>query len=151
MKAVCLDANLLVLLVVGLTSRTYIKSHKRLSAFAEEDYDLLLFQLTQYSEILFIPHVLAETSNLIKDISDPARTSIFKNFEGVIKRYDEKYVESKHGAAQKEFIRLGMTDSILLITQNPNLTLLTTDVGLYLAVAQRSGNVVNFNHLRAYR
>ena len=40
-NAVILDANLLVLLVVGLYSRSYIARHKRLAAYSEKDFDLL--------------------------------------------------------------------------------------------------------------
>jgi hypothetical protein len=35
------DANLLVLLVVGLASPEYIPRHKRLRAFAPENFELL--------------------------------------------------------------------------------------------------------------
>ena len=41
-QSILIDANLLVLLVVGRTRRSLIADHKRLSSFTAEDYDLLL-------------------------------------------------------------------------------------------------------------
>jgi hypothetical protein len=40
-QTLILDTNLLVLLVVGMTSRAYISRHKRLRAFLESDFDVL--------------------------------------------------------------------------------------------------------------
>ena len=40
-KAIVLDANILILLVVGSASVAYISSHKRLHAYAEDDFRLL--------------------------------------------------------------------------------------------------------------
>jgi hypothetical protein len=46
---VILDANLLVLLVVGSTQREYITKHKRLASYAVEEFDLLMTLLDEYS------------------------------------------------------------------------------------------------------
>jgi hypothetical protein len=46
-----LDTNLLVLLVVGLTSREYISIHKKLTSFSEQDFEILETLLSEASEI----------------------------------------------------------------------------------------------------
>jgi hypothetical protein len=37
-----IDAELLVLLIVGAASRTFVPLHKNLSAYTEEDYEFLV-------------------------------------------------------------------------------------------------------------
>jgi hypothetical protein len=55
------DANLLLLLVVGATSRDYIEKHKRLrDTYTKDDYDLLVKMIGQYSNIIVLPNVLTE-------------------------------------------------------------------------------------------
>lgn len=149
METIVLDTNLLILFVVGQASRRYIDKHKCLKAFTCGDYDLLKSILSQASSIRFTPNTLTETSNLLKRIDEPARSEIFRKFAEMIDRFDETYVESRIGARQTEFVRLGLTDSILLLLSgNPSLVLVTADLGLYLAAAGRRLNVVNFNHHR---
>ena len=54
-----------------------------------------------------------------------------------------------NGAKQNEFVRLGLTDAVLLLLSiDTSLILLTTDLGLYLAATKRGLKVVNFNHHR---
>ena len=48
---VVVDANLLVLLVVGAASTRFISRHKRLSAYAIEDFELLGLILADFDEI----------------------------------------------------------------------------------------------------
>ena len=73
---VVLDTNLLVLLLVGASSRKYISVHKRLTEFTIYDYELLVTLVSQFSDLLLVPHIVAETSNLIRHISNPARAQI---------------------------------------------------------------------------
>ena len=62
-KVIVLDANLLLLLVVGLTSRAYISKHKRLQGYEELDFDLLIC-LIGSANVIVTPNTLTETSNL---------------------------------------------------------------------------------------
>lgn len=73
---VVIDTNLLVLLVVGSASRSYIRKHKRLSDYTSEDFDMLSLILSEFSEIVFLPHILAEVSNIARQIDLPARRQI---------------------------------------------------------------------------
>ena len=70
---VIIDTNLFGLLVVGTASRKYIGLHKRLNNFSEFHFDLLGLLLLNYDEVIFLPQIVAETSNLIGYIADPAR------------------------------------------------------------------------------
>lgn len=61
---ILIDANLLVLYVVGRASRDYIEKRKRLSEYVAEDYDTLLEVMSRADEVVVTPHILAEASNL---------------------------------------------------------------------------------------
>ena len=75
-NAVILDSNLLVLLVVGTTSRSYIGKHKRLRAYTDRDFVLLLEVLSAAQRIIVTPNTVTETSNLAGQIAEPARSRI---------------------------------------------------------------------------
>lgn len=148
---ILLDANLLVLLVVGLTDRSLILKHKRTKAFEEADYDLLVGILSGYDTIAFTPHVLAETSNLASQIGEPDSSAIRLTFSNLIQSQEEIYLMSRDSVKHPAFIRLGLTDASILQVIRSDIPLLTTDVGLYLEAAKANPSATNFNHLRQSR
>jgi len=144
-----LDANLLLLLVVGMTDRDLIKKHKRLTTFTTEDYDLLCTVLAAAAKILVTPNTLTETSNLMRYIDEPARSQISAVFQQLVIITDEEYIPSRTAVAVREFSRLGLTDAALLEGNGQERrSLLTTDLELYLAAQYNGLSAVNFNHLR---
>lgn len=147
MKCVLLDTNLLVLLVVGTASRSYISKHKKLSSFSEEYYDLLLKFLYGATSIVATTNIWTETSNLISYISEPAKSRILQIFRQLISELPEKHVPSAVACERNEFFRLGLVDAATLEAAGTDYTVLTTDLGLYLA-ALKTGDAVNFNHFR---
>jgi hypothetical protein len=147
---VAIDANLLLLLVVGMTDRELISKHKRLRVFAAEDYDLLQVQLSVATEIIVTPNTLTETSNLIDHIADPARTQIYKKLQALVNSpiTKERYISSVVVSEKPELSRLGLTDCVLLDVCSTGTPLITVDLKLYLCVLKKGGKAVNFNHLR---
>lgn len=147
-RRLILDTNLLLLLIVGSTSRKYISQHKRLRAYSETDFDLLIKIISHAPNIFVTPNTLTETSNLIRHIAEPARTKIIKFFRDYIPSADEHYCESRRATTREEFIRLGLTDSVILHEMADDFILLTDDLGLYLAAIDEGYSAQNFNHLR---
>ena len=148
-ETIVLDANLLVLLIVGSVSRSYIAKHRRLKAYTAADYTLLVGLVKSAAEVIATPNTLTEASNLVGYISEPARTQIYQKFRVLANEMAERYIDSRRAVKQEEFLRLGLTDSVLLKAGEEKLTLLTADVDLYLAAASHGFKVVNFNHHRA--
>lgn len=148
MGSIILDSNLLVLLITGITSRNYISKHRRLRAYSEADYDLLSEVLDSASKLILTPHTLTEASNLLGQIGEPARTHIAAVFQAFIKSKGETYIESPRAADQKEFLRLWLTDAVLLAELENDHTLLTVDLDLYIAALDRGFRAENFNHIR---
>lgn len=151
MKAIIVDTNLLILLVVGQTSLPYISMHKRLKAYTISDYHLLVTLLAPASNICVTPNILTEACNLLKQIGEPARSLILCKFAEIVDQISETYIQSRAGVRAAEFMRLGLTDSVLLLaSSDPSIVLVTADLGLYLAAMQRGLAVVNFNHHRQF-
>ena len=146
-KYVYLDANLLVLLVVGETDSKLIAKHKRLSEFDEEDYERLVTLLSRMGQILVTPNTLTEASNLLAQHGEPEKSRIFEMLRILIEEYEEIVVTSQIASHNKEFKRLGLTDAVLLEVISNEKPLITVDLDLYLAAINREADsAFNFRH-----
>ncbi len=144
---VLLDTNLMVLLVVGTASPNYIKRHKRLQAYTEKDYRMLVNILpTEPRRVLVTPNTITETSNLAGQIAEPARKRVFETMRALLGDMDEVYVASRRAADHVSFVRLGITDAALLHSSLNGTLLITADLDLYLEAARQGRPVINFNH-----
>jgi len=64
---------------------------------------------------------------------------------------EEQVIKSKVAVGRKEFIRLGLTDAVLLELAHKGATLSTVDLALYLAARASGLNAINYNHVREQR
>lgn len=153
MNPVLIDANLLLLLIVGTASRSYITMHKRLAAYTENDFDVLQKLLRRrFSRIIVLPHILTEVSNLAAQIHTTAKRHIRMVLAEFISRTEEQQILSARAVAHPSFLDLGLTDAAILLASNPTEgrpTILTADLDLAIAAEIAGMQVVNFNHLRA--
>jgi hypothetical protein len=145
-KTIVLDASLLLLLVVGLTSRRYIGSHKRLQTYGIADFVRLKSMIDAAQRVLVTPNTLTEASNLVGHIGEPARTQIYRQFRMIAKLFEEQYVESRRAVEEREFLRLGLADAVQLGLAAQAHTLLTVDLDLYIAAIDRGFDAINFRH-----
>ena len=149
-KSVYLDANLLVLLVVGETDSKLIAKHRRLKTFQEEDYDILIDMIGHVDEILVTPNTLTEASNLLAYHGEPERSRLFEVLRFLVEKQEEIVVTSRIASQRKEFIRLGLTDAVLLEVVSSSNPLITVDLSLYLAaISEDSGSAYNFRHYQS--
>lgn len=132
---VVIDTNLLALLVVGTTSKNYISLHKRLqSEFRIQDFELLVELIGVFSDIILLPHIIAETSSLIRQIQVPIRTEIQSTLKNLITTTIEFPIASTYGVQRDEYQELGITDAVILhfLSMNDiNPTLMTIDRDLF--------------------
>ena len=144
-----LDANLLVLLVVGSESRDMIPRHRRLEHYSAGDFDILLELLENADQLFVTPNTLTEASNLIRQHAMPERSLLMKRLQFLIHESREIVVASVDASSNAKFAELGLTDAVLLETVTTDTPLLTVDFDLYLA-ALESGEerAVNFTHYR---
>ena len=148
MKRIILDTNLLVLRIVAITDEKLIGKHKRTRAFVPDDFLLLKLVLEDYQQIVVTPHILAETSNLVAHIGDPDRSRIMRTLGLFIGQHEEMQRASKDAVNSPYFVRLGLTDSVILEIMQDGLPLLTDDYNLYLQALNSNSLAFNFNHLR---
>lgn len=149
MAAVLLDANLLVLLIVGSVSREMIGRHRRLRQYTEDDLDLLLRLIAGHSPILVTPNTLTEASNLCRQIPGREHERIAKVFRALLAAgMEEQYIDSQIAAKHEAFPALGLTDAAILEQMEKRPVLITTDLDLFVAAGRRGHAVINFNHVR---
>jgi hypothetical protein len=112
---VVVDANLLTLLIVGTTSVDYIESHKRLAAdFVADHFRLLVELIGLFSEIILLPHIIAETSSIVRQVRNPMRSRIQNTLKKLIETTTEFPVASVYGAQRGEYQLLGITHAVIL-------------------------------------
>ena len=144
-----IDANLLVLLIVGSVGEELIAKHRRLQRFVAEDYRILCSLLGRVEQVFVTPNTLTETSNLLAQHGEPERSRFFDKFRSVIYESEEIHVVSEVASRNKAFRRLGLTDAALLEVATAETPLLTVDFGLYFeALTKESNSAVNFTHLQ---
>ncbi|WP_375453857.1 hypothetical protein [uncultured Methylobacterium sp.] len=147
-RRVFIDTNLLLLLFVGTASEAYIAAHRRTRAYTVDDFVLLKLLIADAAVFVTTPNVLAETSNLIRQFDRPRLTPILDVFRSFAAAASETYVRSAQGVGAADFERLGLNDVTILEAQEPDVTLITDDLNLYLTSATAGRKVLNFTHER---
>ncbi|MCY4586431.1 MAG: hypothetical protein OXB98_10390 [Bryobacterales bacterium] len=137
---VFIDANLLVLLVVGLVDRRLVGSHRRVRAFQPEDYDRLVEMIENDRKVFVTPNILTEASNLLESQD----TRFLEKLRELIEFSQEITIASTTAAHNSGFTRLGLTDAGLLEVVSAKRPLITTDFALYRAALQK-GEEAAFN------
>ena len=152
MGPVIVDANLLLLLVVGGADRSYIRQHKRLKAFTDVDFDLLTdYMRPRFTHVIILPNVVTEVSNLASQIAEPAKRRIRYKLAEFVAVSGELHVESAKAVVHRSFLRLGLTDAVILLAAKipeRRATILTADLDLAVEGEMAGLSVVNVNHLR---
>ena len=150
-SALFIDANLIVLLVVGLVGRELIARHKRTRTFTVEDYDRLTRAISRVGNIRVTPNTLTEASNLLGQHGEPQRSQLLLKLRALIEQSPETVVASVDAARRDVFPRLGLTDTALLEVVSADAPLLTVDLDLYVAaLAGGDEAAINFNHWRGW-
>jgi transcription termination factor NusB len=147
-RRILIDANLLVLFVVGQTGRQLITKHRRLREFSVDDYDRLVGMLRRV-ELVVTPNTLTETSNLLAQHNEPERSRFLDVLRYVIENSQEITVASVDASRSRVFRRLGLTDAAVLDVVSAETPLLTVDLDLFIAASTKDPQAaVNFRHLR---
>lgn len=149
-RGIFIDANLLVLLVVGATDQELIPKHRRLRRFMVEDYERLIELIRQAGQVFLTPNTLTEASNLLAQHPNPERSRFFAVLRRIIGTNEEIIVESKTASRNNAFVRLGLTDAALLEVISEETPLVTVDLDLFVAAfAEGKVAALNFTHLQA--
>ena len=148
-SGIFVDANLLVLFVVGSTDTRLIAKHRRLRTYEPEDYERVAEMVSRAGRVLVTPNTLTEASNLLAQHGEPDRSRFLATLKSLIELSREVVVASSDAAANPDFPRLGLTDAVLLEVASASTPLVTVDLDLYLAAVRKDPrSSVNFRHLQ---
>ena len=149
-KKIYIDTNLFILLVVGATRKDLIAKHRRLQRFDIKDYERLERVVTEIGHVSVTPNILTEASNILGERSEPEHSLISHKFISIIKEYEEVFVRSEAASYNRNFIRLGLTDAVLLEVVSRSSPLITVDLALYLeALKIDSAAAFNFTNFQS--
>jgi hypothetical protein len=149
-KTLLLDTNLLLLLFIGGKDLSLISKARTLTAFVEDDYDLLaeVINHNSFNRLVTTPHIMTEVSNLLgkerEDIRELGREAMAE-FLG---KCTEQTESSVILVADPEFSRLGLTDVAIAVASRLPAFVLTADFQLYLHVSRSGLEAENFHHIR---
>jgi len=149
MRSVLLDTNLLVLLIIGSTSEAHIAKHKRTKSYDVESFRLLRDTLlVNFTNFVTTPHVLAETSALVRQCAEPLRRDVTETLGRWASESQERHRPAAEVVRMPEYVRIGLTDAALIAQVADEMVLLTDDLQLYLEAARAGIQAENFTHWR---
>jgi hypothetical protein len=149
-KTLLVDTNLLLLLFIGGKDSSLISRAKTLSAFEEDDYDLLgdVINNSSFNRLVTTPHIMTEVSNLLGKERDDIRRLGREAMTEFLAKCTEHTDSSAILVSEPEFNRLGLTDVAIAVASRLPAFVLTADLPLYLYVSSCGLEAENFNHIR---
>jgi hypothetical protein len=143
-----LDANMLLVFVIGTVNPRLLGVAKRMKAYRPTDYDLLHAYLSLFSAIILLPNTVTEASNLLDHVKGERRDECMAVLMALTGAHSERYIPSISAAEQPEYMALGITDAAILCALQSDTLLLTADRALYLAATYRGREAQHFDDLR---
>lgn len=151
-RGLVVDTNILMLLLVGGLSTGRIETFKRTrDRFEEDDYWLLSDLLNQFTRLVATPNVLAETSNLLRQLPRNEAEQAHQLLAGLVAQVDEQYMETLslcRGDYAGAFLVAGVTDTGIIRLSRRGFLVLTDDLPLYSWLCRFGVDCLNFNHIR---
>lgn len=136
-----IDANLLVLLVVGRVGRGLVGKRRRAQQFLPEDYDRLSEAVEDMNRVFVTPNTLTEASNLLES----GDRRFLAQLRKLIEESEEVTVASIAAARNGAFPKLGLSDAVSIEALSPDRPLITADFDLYVAALAAKGDGAAFN------
>ena len=134
MPKLVLDANMIVVFVIGQVDPRLLGVAKRVKEYQPTDFELIATYLNFFTEIILLPNTLTEASNLLGHLGGERR-DLGLAFLGTLAQTGERYVASVMAAQRPEYPALGLTDAAILCALGPDTALLTADWPLCLAAS----------------
>jgi len=143
------DTNLLLLYLIGKTNPNRISNLKRTDKYSIKDFELLASFMANLRSLAVTPHILTEVSNL-GNLQGKERAEFRSWFARIIEQATEYCDESRLVVKDERilFDRLGLTDAAIVALGRHSFLFLTDDLELYITLAKRGVETINFSHLR---
>ncbi len=142
------DANLLLVCLIGRMNRRRIQTFERTSSYSIDDYKILEFLIAQFKKIVTTPHILTEVSNLAGKLASDELHRLRELLSEWIGTTLEIFEQSSDlVTAFKNFGLAGAAISSLC--NRAGILLLTADVPLYGALTNRGFDAISFKQIQA--
>ena len=145
-----LDANLLVLYVVGRYDPKRIAQNKRTNNYTSEGFDLLVDFMNQFRHLATTPNILTEVSNLLEGVSyeyGPVLSMLPELIKGFVELHEPSH--SIMISKNKAFVKFGLSNTVCCRVVEQNYVLLTDDFDLCYYLLNNSFDALNFTNLRS--
>lgn len=124
---ILIDANALVVLLIGIIDPRLFKTHKTTSIYEEQDYYDLLAIVGDLKNLVVLPNVWTEVDNLLNNFSGNYKYPYIEAITNIINNTTETYIHSILATQSNEFFEIGLTDSLLLTYARECKLLVTSD------------------------
>lgn len=142
-----LDTNAVLLLLAGRTHPEWIGSRKPVSNFAQDEYVGMTSLLKRCNQVLTLPNILTEVSNLIGvGKRNTATDALCATFRKYLETTEELYVESEPLSHHPSFRQFGLTDTAILTVVKQGVHVVTADFALFGKLETLGCKVTNLRH-----
>lgn len=124
---ILIDANALVVLLLGLIDPKLISKNRRTSIYEENDFYNLLTVIGNIEQLVVLPNIWTEVDNLLNNLGGSYKYLYVQKITETIKATSEKYISSVTATTSHNFIDLGLTDSLILEYSKECKLLITSD------------------------
>ncbi len=147
-KGIIIDANLLLLFVVGSYDQNRISTFKRTKKFGKDDFMLVKRFIECFKTVRTTPSILTEVSNYLNQLPEELQAEFYTAFSDCIRSLFEVYEESANLSKNDCFTKYGLTDTSIIADAKNNYVVLTEDFPLSGYLISAGVDAINFNHLR---
>lgn len=149
-RGVLLDANLLVLYVIGSHDRCLISTVTATRQFDGHDFEFVANLVAYMGRLVTTPHILTEVNGLSNTgVPRRHRWDYLSTFRERIAEMVAVLSESKDVASHEICLRLGLTDAAIAALAVDGSLGVSTDLALCVALKNQGLDVVNYNHIRS--
>jgi hypothetical protein len=145
-RPVLVDANLLLLYLIGTFQRARVETFKRTSEFTLEQFDILFRLLRGFPVIVTTPHILTEVSGLANSLPDRIKPEWCDHFAQQVGTFREISRPATIVMQESCFSPFGLTDAAI---QNaaPDILVLTQDHRLSDVLSRQGITTLGFRDL----
>jgi hypothetical protein len=144
-----LDANLLLVLAIGMHDPIFIERHKRTKGeYRPSDFELIVDLIDFFGNTLSTPSVLTEVSNLLPQggLPEGMKRSLLGRFAEVVRFLEERYMPSGELSTHDQFVVFGLTDiAVLEAAVARNCLIVTADARFASFLYANGIDAVSFN------
>lgn len=121
-----MDTNLLLVYFLGLydavSGYQIINSFRYTKgSYGDEDFEILSELLKRFDKRITTPHILAEVSNMLGQLREPARETCFGFLKTIVPSFEERTTSARELCGEPAFMDLGVADTgILLAALEPS-------------------------------